>query len=120
MAPRMLPMPPSTAAAKALMPGMKPIVLVKTNAEPNRKPAAPASAPPMMNVREIVRSMSTPMSAAVGASSAVARMLRPSLVPETRRSRKSISSRADDDDDRLQQVDVARRRSVNSTVFWSK
>ena len=29
MAPRMLPMPPSTAAAKALTPGMKPMVLQK-------------------------------------------------------------------------------------------
>ena len=35
----------------------------------------------MMNVREMVLSMSMPMSAAVGASSAMARMLRPSLVP---------------------------------------
>ena len=74
-------MPPSTAAAKALMPGMKPIVLEKTKAEAKRKPAAPASAPPMMKVREMVLSMSMPMSAAVGASSAVARMLRPSFVP---------------------------------------
>ena len=40
----------------------------------------------MMNVREIVLSMSMPMSAAVGASSETARMLRPSLVTFTSRS----------------------------------
>src|SRR4051812_30069558 len=51
--------------------------------------------PPMRKVREMVRSMSTPISAAVGASSAVARMPRPSLVPATSRSRKSISNRAE-------------------------
>ena len=58
------------------------------------KPAMPASAPPITNVREIVLSMSMPMSAAVGASSATARMLRPSFVRFTRRSRKIIITNA--------------------------
>ena len=49
----------------------------------------------MMKVREMVLSMLTPISAAVGASSATARMLRPSLVRETRESRNSIITRAE-------------------------
>ena len=65
-------------------------MLPTPNAVPNRKPATPASAPPMTKVREIVLSMSMPISAAVGASSATARMLRPSLVWFTSRSRKII------------------------------
>ena len=44
----------------------------------------------MTKVREMVLSMSMPIRAAVGASSATPRMLRPSLVPETSRSRKII------------------------------
>ena len=69
---------------------MKPIRLLAPNAVPNMKPATPASAPPMTKVREIVLSMSMPISAAVGASSATARMPRPSLVRFTSRSRNTI------------------------------
>ena len=49
----------------------------------------------MMKVREMVLSMLTPIRAAVGASSATARMLRPSLVRETRESRKTIITSAE-------------------------
>ena len=49
----------------------------------------------MMNVREIVLSMSMPISAAVGASSDTARMLRPSLVTFTSRSRNTIMTTAE-------------------------
>ena len=57
----------------------------------------------MMKVREMVLSMSMPISAAVGASSATARMLRPSLVAFTSRSRKTIITTRGDDDDHCDQ-----------------
>ena len=95
------------------------MVLKNTNAVPNRKPAAPASAPPMTNVREMVRSMSMPISAAVGASSATARMLRPSLVPATSRSRKSIITTAETM--RMTWISWTRAPARwKSTLFWSK
>src|SRR5581483_3471059 len=95
MAPRMLPIPPSTAAANALTPGVNPIRSPTPKAVPNMNPAAPASAPPITKVREIVLSMSIPIRAAVGASSATARMLRPSFVRFTSRSRKTIMTSAE-------------------------
>ena len=73
---------------------MNPIVLQNPKAVPNMKPATPARAPPITNVREMVLSMSMPMRAAVGASSATARMLRPSFVRFTSWSRKSIMTTA--------------------------
>ena len=119
MAPRMLPMPPSTAAANAFTPGMNPMLKAKLNLSPKRKPAAPPSMPPMRNVREIVLSMSMPISAAVGASSDTARILRPSLVLFTRMSRPTIMTSAEITMIRFRTGTLA-PSIVNSVAFGSK
>ena len=55
MAPGMEPMPPSTAAVKARMPGMEPVVGWSTGMEEHiSTPATAASAEPMAKVMEMV------------------------------------------------------------------
>src|SRR5713101_5454112 len=81
MAPGMLPMPPSTAAVKALSPGMKPVYgLIRLYCTPKSTPAPPPMAPPMRKVREMMRLTLMPMSEAADWSSATARMALPILV----------------------------------------
>ena len=71
-------MPPNTAAVNALMPGMNPIrKLTCLNINAYSTPAAPASAPPIMNVMTMMRSTSMPIRAAVCLSSATARIALP-------------------------------------------
>src|SRR5919108_409960 len=83
-APLIEPIPPRTAAVNALMPGRKPIFHCdRPKAMPKRRPAAPASSPPMKNVTVTMRSMFTPMRAAASGSCAVARSARPVRVRRT-------------------------------------
>ena len=78
-------MPPSTAAAKALMPGMNPTKgSMRVNLRAYRTPAAPPSEPPTRNVREIMALTLMPMRAAVFLSWDTARMALPTLVEPTR------------------------------------
>ena len=81
MAPGMEPMPPSTAAVKALMPAMKPMkkFTCPTWLAMSTPPMA-ASDEPMMNVREMMRSASMPSSMAILRFCAVARMALPIFV----------------------------------------
>src|SRR5205085_4630089 len=74
-APGTLPMPPRTAAMKALSPGMMPISgSILGYDRPKRMPATAASAEPMMNVVEITRSVGMPISDAVSKLNDTARM----------------------------------------------
>src|SRR6266508_793519 len=94
-APGMLPMPPRTAAVNALMPGRNPLKKCTFwNTSPNRKPAAPARAPPIAKTLAIVRSTLSPISRAISGSSATARMALPALVFSTYRYRPAIISSA--------------------------
>ena len=64
-APAVLPMPPSTAAMKHLMPGMEPMVgLMRVYFMPHMMAPTPASAEPMKKVMAMVRFRSMPMSRA--------------------------------------------------------
>ena len=80
-APGMEPMPPSTAATKALMPGMAPVVGVSVGyAEHIRIPPIAASAEPMAKVIEMVLLTSTPMRVAAPLSSETASIACPAFV----------------------------------------
>ena len=80
-APGTEPMPPTTAAMNALMPGVEPAIwlmpvfLAKYSSAPTA-----ARNEPMMNVMEITRLIFTPMSCAVSKSLDTARMDMPNLV----------------------------------------
>src|ERR1051325_2089870 len=81
-APGTLPMPPSTAAMKALSPGMIPISgSIFGYERPKRMPATAASAEPMTNVVEMTRSTGMPISDAISKLYDTARMARPNFVP---------------------------------------
>src|ERR1043165_6272543 len=81
-APGTLPMPPRTAAMKALSPGMIPISgSIFGYERPKRMPATAASAEPMTNVVEMTRSTGMPISDAVSKLYDTARMARPNFVP---------------------------------------
>ena len=85
MAPGMLPIPPSTAAVKALMPARKPTFQSTTPyCMANSTPAAAPSAGPRTKTIAITRSISMPMRLAASLSSAVARTARPNVVWLTR------------------------------------
>ena len=85
MAPPRWPMPPTTAALKALIPGRKPVVWITLrNKIPHKMPANPAIAPPNANTFTMVRLTLMPISAAISASSATARMALPLLVRSTK------------------------------------
>ena len=63
MAPGIEPIPPNTAATKALIPGMAPVYGVRVGyTEQSRRPAMAASPEPIANVREIVPFTFTPIS----------------------------------------------------------
>ena len=80
-APGSEPMPPSTAAVNAFTPGRKPSEKFTTPyCSTYIAPATAASAAPMTKVIEIVRSTSTPISAAILRSCSQARWARPRLV----------------------------------------
>ena len=80
-APGMEPMPPNTAAVKALMPGMEPVVgMSDVLNEQSSTPAMAASAEPMANVAEMVALTLMPMSWAAALSSEQARMALPILL----------------------------------------
>ncbi len=84
IAPTMLPMPPSTAEVKALIPGRNPEKKLRLgNTSPHNPPATPAMAPPTANTLTIVPLTSIPISAAVSGSSATARIDFPVLVRST-------------------------------------
>src|ERR1051326_179743 len=81
-APGTLPMPPSTAAMKALSPGMIPISgSIFGYDRPKRLPATAASDEPITNVVEITRSTGMPISDAISKLYDTARMARPNFVP---------------------------------------
>ena len=85
----MEPMPPNTAAVKALMPGMEPVVgMSDVLNEQSSTPAMAASAEPMANVAEMVALTLMPMSWAAALSSEQARMALPILLLLT----KSVSA----------------------------
>ncbi len=95
MAPTMLPMPPSTAAVKALMPGRKPMVwLTWLKISVYRMPAAPASTPPMAKVMTMTRSTLMPIMAATSLFSLTARMARPVRVRSTKRNSATMRATA--------------------------
>lgn len=74
-------MPPNTAAVKALMPGMEPVVGMSEVLKEHRStPAIAASAEPIAKVRLIVRFTFMPMSCAAPLSSEQARMALPILL----------------------------------------
>ena len=74
-------MPPNTAAVKAFMPGMEPVVgMSEVLNEHSSTPAMAARAEPMAKVREMVRFTLMPMSWAAPLSSEQARMALPILV----------------------------------------
>jgi hypothetical protein len=78
-----LPMPPSTAAVNALMPGTKPMLYwTRPNTRANITPATPARIPPMAKVVTITRLTLMPIRLAISLSSATARMALPTLVLE--------------------------------------
>ena len=81
----MLPIPPSTAAVKALIPARKPAFQRTTPycIAKSTPPAAP-SAGPRTNTIAITRSISMPMRLAASLSSAVARTASPNVVWLTR------------------------------------
>ena len=88
-APGMEPMPPNTAAVKALMPGMEPVVgMREVLNEQSSTPAMAASAEPMANVAEMVALTLMPISCAAALSSEQARMALPILLLLT----KSVSA----------------------------
>ena len=71
-------MPPNTAAVKARMPGMEPVVGCKVGTvEHSSTPATAASAEPMAKVVEMVWFTLMPMSCAASRSSDTARMALP-------------------------------------------
>ena len=75
IAPGSEPIPPTTAAVKALSPARKPIVFVTwLNSSPAITPATPASAEPRKNVAAIVRFTLMPIISAASRSAATARM----------------------------------------------
>ena len=77
----MEPMPPNTAAVKALMPGMEPVVgMSEVLNEQSSTPATAASAEPMAKVSEMVRFTFMPISWAAPLSSEQARMALPVLL----------------------------------------
>ena len=68
-APRRLPIPPSTAAVKALIPSRNPMLYWVTSKKvPNSRAATPAISPPRMNVSTMTRSMFTPIRTAISGS----------------------------------------------------
>ena len=75
-----------------------------------RTAATPAIAPPMTKTSMMIRSLLTPISAAVSGSWATARTPRPSRVRFTNLSSAIIMISADDDDDDLDVADRRRRR----------
>src|SRR6218665_2651611 len=78
MAPGMLPIPPSTAAVKALMPAMKPMKgLSLPMLSPISTPPTAASMAPSTKVKEITLLVSMPSRLAICMSSAQARQARP-------------------------------------------
>ena len=80
----MEPMPPNTAAVKALMPGMEPVVGTSVGyAEHSSTPAMAARPEPMAKVMEIVELTLMPISWAAPLSSEQARMALPILVLPT-------------------------------------
>ncbi len=86
MAPTMLPIPPSTAAVKALMPGKNPLKkLMVGKTSVHSAPATPAMAPPTAKTLTMVLSTLMPIRAAVSGSSATARIARPVLVFSTKK-----------------------------------
>ena len=77
----MEPMPPNTAAVKALMPGMEPVVgISEVEKEQYITPATAASAEPMAKVREMVWLTLMPISWAAPLSSEHALMALPILL----------------------------------------
>ena len=89
--PPRLPIPPTTAELKALIPGRKPVVcVILRNSKPQRTPAKPAIAPPTMNTCCIARFTLMPIKAAISGSSATARIALPDLVRSTRYQRTHI------------------------------
>ena len=121
MAPRMLPMPPSTAAANALMPGMKPIVLVNDEGRAEQEAGrAGQRAADDERARDRLVDVDAHQRRGRARPRRSPRMPRPSLVPDTSRSRKSIISSADDDDDHLQQLDLRAEDREQHVVLVSK
>ena len=87
----MEPMPPNTAAVKALMPGMEPVVGMSVGEkEQSSAPATAARAEPMAKVREMVRLTLMPMSWAAPLSSEQARMALPIRVRPVKRVRATM------------------------------
>src|SRR5207302_5248115 len=83
-APGTLPIPPNTAATKAFRPGMMPISRSIFGYETaKRMPATAASAEPIINVIEMMRSVGIPINDAVSKLKDTARIARPNLVPYT-------------------------------------
>ena len=81
MAPGTEPMPPNTAATKALMPGMAPVVGCKMGYdEHSSAPATAARALPMAKVSEMVALTLMPISCAAPLSSETASIARPRRV----------------------------------------
>ena len=75
------PIPPNTAATKALIPGMEPVYGVREGyAEHNRTPATAASPDPMAKVSAMVPSTLIPISCAAPLSSDTANIACPALV----------------------------------------
>src|SRR6266853_862667 len=124
MAPGILPIPPSTAAVKALSPGMKPVYgLTRLYWTPKRTPAPPPIAPPMRKVSEIIRLTLMPMSEAAAWSSATARMALPILVrltrvcsPQSMRSEAPMTTR---DLTEMSMVGVSSKRSFIASMDGS-
>ena len=95
MAPPMFPMPPTTAAVKALIPGRNPVMwCTLRNSSPQRIPPIPAMVPPTAKVTTMIRFTLMPMRAAISLSSATARMARPVLVRSTRYQRPAMEAAA--------------------------
>ena len=92
MAPGMEPMPPKTAAVKARIPGMEPVVGWSVGTvEHSSTPAMAASAEPMAKVVEMVWLTLMPMSWAASRSSDTARMALPVRVLPVNRVRPTIT-----------------------------
>ena len=90
----MEPMPPNTAAVKALMPGMEPVVgISEVEKEQYITPATAASAEPMAKVREMVWLTLMPISWAAPLSSEHALMALPILLLPVKSVRAAMMTR---------------------------